>query len=231
MTRFVDTYLPDTIPGYPAEVAPMFSTQLTQVDSGDEEANQRWTHALRSVSIPSGVRDHDSFEALKDHWLVMAGPARTFPFRDPTDFASAPLATVNTTPVIAFDDCSIGVGDGVTKDFQLTKRYTRGSTTYDRVINFPIVSSVLIGMAEPASPAHIASPSLFSPALTWTVTRYGGVVSFNIAPEEGVLISAGFLFDIQVRFEADDTFRGIMRTFGVSGFADIPLQEVRYCQD
>lgn len=227
MARFLDLYLADTIVGYPVDVAPLFSTQLTLVDSGAEQVNQRWRHPLRDISIPQGVRDQDTANALLDHWLLMAGPARTFPWRDPTDFASIALQKVNhvpTSPAIALDDCPLGTGDGVTTEFQLVKRYTRGGNNYDRDIHFPIVSTVLIGVDGVA-------PGAFSPPLSATVSRPGGVVTFNSAPPLGAVLTAGFLFDLQVRFESDDTYRGIMRTFGVSGFADVPLKEVRYCDD
>jgi hypothetical protein len=46
--------------------------------------------------------------------------------------------------------------------------------------------------------------------------------------DDGV-ITAGFLFDVQVRFESDDAFEGILRTYAIGGFADITLIEVRPC--
>jgi len=226
MVRFVDKYLADKIEGWPVEVAPMFSTQIAQVDSGAEQANARWQDALREISIPDGVRNQDTFEALKDHWLVMTGPAHTWPWRDPTDFASVPLTLPNEEPVISRTDVVIGTGDGATTRFRLIKRYDLGSpaTPYDRQICFPVTSSVLIGIDG-------IDPGVLSPGLTWTVSRQGGYIDFSHAPLAGTVITAGFLFDIQVRFQADDTFRGILKTYAVSGFADIPLQEVRYCED
>lgn len=228
MTRFIDEYMSRRVVGYPVDVGPMFSTQLVVVDSGAEQANRRWYNPIRTISIPSGVRDHATFEALKDHWLVMGGPAHTWPWRDPTDFASCPLLEINDVPTIALDDQVIGVGDGGTVEFQLTKTYTVGAQTYVRPINFPIVTSVLIGVDGVAP--ELASP-VESPPLSATVTREGGLVTFSYPPPVGAVLTAGFLFDLQVRFESDDTFRGIMRTFSVSGFADIPLQEVRFCED
>ena len=223
--RFLDVYLSSKIVGYPVDVAPMFSTQITAVDSGAEHTNRRWQHPLRDISIPQGVRDQDTANALLDHWLIMGGPNRTFPWRDPTDFASVPLTQVNHAPVLSRTDCPLGTGDGVTKDFQLTRRYSRGGETYDRPIYLPVVSSVLIGVDGVAPGA--ASPALADP----TVSREGGVVSFATAPHVGAVLTAGFLFDLNVRFESDDTYRSIMRTFGVQGFSEIPLKEVRWCND
>jgi len=224
--RFVDVYLGSRIQGWPVEIAPMFSTQIAQVDSGSEQANQRWQDPLREISIPQGVRDHATFETLKTHWLVMAGPARTWPWRDPTDFASVELDLPNTVPTITRTDQPLGVGDGVTTRFQLVKQYDLGSpaTPYTRQIHFPVLSSVLIGVDG-------VDPSLASPALSYTVAREGGYVDFTTPPGVGAVLTAGFLFDLQVRFEADDTFRAVFRTYGVDGFADIPLREVLFCED
>ena len=231
MARFKDEYLSRRVVGYPVEVSPNFSTQLVAVDSGAEQANRRWLDPLRSINIPDGVRDHATFEDLKAHWLIMGGPAHTWPWRDPTDFASVELEEVNKVPTVAIDDQQLGTGDGVTTDFQLKKRYTSGLFTYDRDIYFPVASTVVVGIAPPGSPLSITPLGDFSPAITFTVSRPGGIVSFSSPPPSGYTLTAGFLFDIQVRYESDDTFRGIMRTLAVSGFADIPLMEVRYCDD
>ena len=65
----------------------------------------------------------------------------------------------------------------------------------------------------------------------WVVSRDGGMVTFFVAPSLGVDITAGYLFDCNVRFESDDTFGGILKNWEVSGFADITLVEVRRCAD
>lgn len=232
MARFIDQYLSRRVVGYPVQVGPKFSTQMAMVDSGAEQVNRRWQHPLRTISLPDGVRDHETFEDIKAHWFVMGGPAHTWPWRDPTDFASVDLEEINVVPTVAFDDQQIGVGDGLTTDFQLVKTYTVGDQTYVRPIEFPVVSSLVFGISEPGSPAVIVPVTGFaSPPTVVTCTRLGGVATFSPAPAVGQVLTAGFLFDIPVRYESDDTFSGIMRTFGVSGFADVPLQEVRYCND
>lgn len=202
----------------------MFSTQIAAVDSGAEQANQRWIDPIRDISIPAGVRDHATFEAIKRHWLAMGGPAKTWPWRDPLDFASVDLAAPNAAPTTSSTDQVIGTGDGSTVAFQLKKAYDVGSpaTPYSRDIQFPVTSTVEVAIDG-------VDPTTLSPAITWGVSRLGGVVTFSSPPGNGLSVTAGFLFDVQVRFADDETFRGIMRTYGVDGFADIPLKEVRYC--
>lgn len=241
MTRFVDKYLSSRIQGWPVNVQPMFSTQLTQVDSGAEQANQRWFDPLRSISIPQGFREFETVEALKRHWLVMKGPAKTWPWRDPTDFASVDLFEPNeasadvlariarTDQPLIDADGNVAEPDGVETTFYLGKRYDAGSPAdaYIRRIYFPVVSTILIGIDG-------TDPATFSPAITATVSRNGGAVTFDTPPpagSPGTSMTWGGLFDIQVRFADDETFAGVFHSAAVGGFADIPLQEVRYCED
>ena len=75
MTRFRDVYAPSEMPGYPCISSPRTSTTITQSSSGAEHANQNWEHPLWRYTLPEAVRTHAAFEAVKAHWLVMAGPA------------------------------------------------------------------------------------------------------------------------------------------------------------
>ena len=152
----------------------------------------------------------------------MRGPLYSFPFRDPLDFASVSLSSPNTVPTITMNDQTIGTGDGTTKVFQLTKQYVTGVQTYTRNIYHPVVSSVLVAIDGEDAEAS-------SPNYDWSVSRTTGEITFEIAPENGAVITAGYLYDVQVRFASDDAFDGIVKTYGVSGYADIELVEVRPC--
>jgi uncharacterized protein (TIGR02217 family) len=220
--RFIDVALDDCVPGYPAFSSPRWSTRIVMVDSGAEQVNQRWEHPLHAYTLPEAVREHEVFEAIHDHWLVMRGPVHTFPFRDPLDFASVALAGPNTAPTVSGLDQVIGTGDGTTLTYQLTKTYTRGPESYTRNVYHPVVSSVVVTVGG-------ADPLTFSPPLTWSVDRLTGGITFDAAPDNGDVIRAGYLYDVEVRFESDEAFDGIVRTFGLGGFADINLIEVRPC--
>lgn len=216
--RFVDSYFPSNIAGYGGEVAPKFSTQLVTVDSGSEQANRRWLDPKREISLPEGVRDHESFQELYNFWMVMSGPFRTWPFRDWLDFATI-VPPCDGPPVTSALDMVFGVGDGVQKDFQLTKTYSlAGVDDYVRQINFPVLSSVAIARAG-------------VPTGAYTLTRPGGVVSFTAAPALGAVLTWGGLFDLQARFMDDDTFSAVSKAFRLDGFSSIPLKEVPYCAD
>lgn len=222
MTRFVDVYMPAQVPGYPCNSEPRFSTTIVTVDSGAEQVNRNWQHPLWRYMLPEAVRDWTVVEALKKHWLVMGGPAQTWPFRDPLDFASIdlPIVPMQSTPAISMLDQVIGTGDGAKTAFQLTKTYSRyGATDYARTITLPVVDSVKVSV-------NGADVSGSNP---WTVSRPGGVVTFTTPPSPGQVVRAGFLFDVEVRFEADDSFASMIRAYNAGGFADLVLLGVRSC--
>lgn len=220
--RFIDQYLSERIPGYPCLSSPRWSTHIQQVDSGAERANQRWQHPLHTFSLPEAIRDQADFEDIHDHWMVMRGPLFTFPFRDPLDFASVPLSNPNFVPVTSGIDQQIGIGDGVTKIFQLTKAYTRGISTYVRNITHPILSTIAVAIDD-------VDTDVLSPSAIYSVGRETGLVEFELPPSPGQVIKAGFLFDVPVRFASDTAFDGIVHTFSVGGFADVELTEIRGC--
>lgn len=222
MTRFIDEYTADEVPGFPCISSPRWSTDMQIVDSGAERANQRWEHPLHSYKLPDAIRNHATYEGIHDHWMVMRGPLHSFPFRDPLDFASVKLGLPNVVPTISGTDQQFGTGDGIVRTFQLQKTYTRGVQTYTRDIFHPIVSTVVITF-------NSVDTGDLSPTAFFTVDRLTGKVTFDEAPPPGVVLKAGFLFDVEVRFGSDDAFDGIVQTYQVSGYADIEFVEIRPC--
>jgi len=222
MTRFIDVYIPDEIPGYPCISSPRWYTDLQRVSSGAERANQEWESPIHTYTLPDAIRKHADIEGLHDHWMAMSGPAYTFPFRDPLDFASASLTRPNFVPTMSRVDQPLGTGDGATRNFQLKKQYTRGSRTTTRNIYHPVVSTILVGYNN-------VDPEVLSPGRFWSVDRLTGIVAFDEPPGSGAVLTWGGLFDVEVRFESDDAFDGVIETYGVSGVADVTLEEVRPC--
>jgi uncharacterized protein (TIGR02217 family) len=88
-------------------------------------------------------------------------------------------------------DQAIGTGDGVKTGFQLLKRYGAAFDPYFRPIRKPVEGSVRVAVAGVERTSG------------WTVDVTTGVVSFSVAPAVGAAVSAGFLFDVPVRFDTD----------------------------
>lgn len=214
--RFIDEYLPACVPGYPCTSAPVFNNIISRAASGAENAKKLWEHPLHSFNLPVKNCTHEILEGLKTHWLIMAGTAKTFPFRDPLDFASIPLLQPNQAPAISDMDQVLGIGNGIQTGFQLIKKYELGSESYSRVIHKPIVASVLVSVNGVNTTA-------------FTVDRLTGEIELTTPPTTGHIVRAGFLFDVEVRFADNDTYAGVMRAYVVSGFEAINLVEVRPC--
>lgn len=217
---FLDVYMPEGVPGYPCVSAPRTNTSIQASAGGNERRNQNWQHPLHTFIMPEGVREWSVVQSLSKMWKITAGPYRSFAWTDPLDFASDDLPVPNPDYEIVptMTDQPLGTGDGFTDSFQLIKRYTYGGETYDRTIHLPVLDTVVI-----------ANNGVLVPSSDYTVTRPGGIVQFDTPPMNGRALTAGFLFDCEVRFESDDAFEGILRTWQAGGFADITLVEVRPC--
>jgi uncharacterized protein (TIGR02217 family) len=219
---FLDIYMPDEIGGYGWVSAPRTKTTIQVTAGGNERRNQEWEHPLHRFVNPEIISrpDQQSLIDLKKHWLVMRGPYYSFPLSDPHDKATidhVPNAIDDDIAVTSIDQ-ALGTGDGFTTQFQMVKRYTRGGQNYDRDIHLPVLSTVLI-----------ANDGVLVDSADYSVSRPGGIVTFDVPPGSGDVLTWGGLFDVEVRFESDDQLEQIMRTWQAAGASDITLIEVRPC--
>lgn len=221
---FVDEYPPPKVMSFLWGSAPRWSTDITTVKSGASARNQNWTSPLMRFTAPQGIRSQEDFEPVKDMWMALGGPAMCFPMRDPLDFASTYLPFADFEPEITAVDQAIGVGDGNTSAFQITKAYRFGTAQLLRPIWLPVVTTVVVAIN-----GHDPGDGTDGGPYTWGVSRPGGVVQFDQPVMSGAVVSAGYLYDVQARFEADDTFEGIVNSYKIAGFADLSFVEERGC--
>jgi uncharacterized protein (TIGR02217 family) len=228
---FIDEYLPAEAQGLPCMSAPRFSTRITLAKSGDEARNQNWYSPLRRFSLPEAVGDQDTFEQVLTFWLNTGGPFATWPFRDPFEFASCALSEANVEPDYTAGDQLLGVGNGTTTQWQLTKVRPLGGASsgysYTRTISLPILSTIEIeidGYAPADCPEEQGGPYTVV-----SITRPGGLVTITPPIKAGVAATWGGLFDTEVRFEGDDSFDQVMHSFSTTGSAPLNFVEVRRC--
>ena len=109
--------------------------------------------------------------------------------------------------------CGLGQGDGAASAFQLIKYYGEGSDPQVRRITRPVTGSVRVA---------VGGVELVS---GWQVGELGQVI-FDTPPADGAILSAGFAFDVPVRFEQDSLDVG-GETYAAGDVASVPLVEVR----
>lgn len=219
MDGFIDLYLPATILRAKFTGAPRTSTTIGVASLGTEQRNRNWVKPLVRLSNPECIACHETIEDLHDHWMVTDGPHLTFPMRNPYDFASVRLQAPGRIPTLSPVDQLLGTGDGVEDTFNFRKTYTRGAFTKTHTLVLPVESTVRVA---------IDAVEIFSPA-DFSIDREAGTITLSSPAALGELVTAGFLYDHLVRFEADDTFEQILTAFEVDGVAGLSLWEVRPC--
>lgn len=160
-------------------------TDVVRLASGAESRNTRWSQSRRRWEIGGAAMRTDVAHDLIAFFEARRGRAYGFRFRDPVDWKScAPGQAVSA------GDQPLGVGDAEATEFQLVKRYASGSAWAERRIAKPAIGSVVVAVdGEPAS--------------GFAVDHATGVVTFDDPPGEGAVLTAGFEFDVPVRFDAD----------------------------
>lgn len=113
-------------------------------------------------------------------------------------------------------DQTIGLGDGVTKTWPLSKSYRSGLARYTRPIKKPVLGSVQVALGG----------DLLQEGLHFEVDFAYGRILFDHAPAEGTEITAGFEFDVPVRFDTDEIQTSV-ENFQAGTVPHVPVIEVR----
>ncbi|WP_420140898.1 DUF2460 domain-containing protein, partial [Sphingomonas sp.] len=206
MRAFDDVTFPIAI-GRTASAEPGFSTAVVTSTAGFEQRNADWAQGRMRFDAGPGVRSESDMQALLAFFRARRGRARGFRFRDPFDDSSNGMAGEP-----GFDDVVIGTGDGVRTRFPLIKAYGADEPERRRITR-PVAGSVRIGIDGVQR-------------LTGWRLEEGGVIAFHVAPAAGMAVTAGFRFDVPVRFEQDQL--SVSRAAVTAGEApSVPLIELR----
>ena len=205
---FHEVRFPDNI-SRGARGGPERRTQIVELASGAEERNASWANSRRRYDVAYGIRRADDLAAVVAFFEARNGRLHGFRFKDWADFKSClPSQTPGPT------NQPIGTGNGAATLFQLTKRYTSGAQSWTRAITKPVAGTVNIALN--------GTPQVSG----WSVSTATGLVTFGAAPGAGVAITAGFEFDVPVRFDTDalDVTLDLER---LGSITSIPLLELR----
>ena len=205
---FHEVRFPDNI-SRGARGGPERRTQVVELASGDEERNASWANSRRRYDVAYGIRRADDLAAVVAFFEARNGRLHGFRYKDWADYKSAlPSQAITAT------DQQIGTGTGSLQTFQLAKRYTSGPQTWVRTITKPVTGTVRValGTVEQLS--------------GWTLDATTGVIIFTAAPAGGVIVRAGFEFDVPVRFDSD-TLDVTLYFERLGSITAIPLLEIR----
>ncbi len=179
-------------------------TEILTLASGREVRNAVWANARRRWDVGSAISDLAGLYELVSFFEARKGRLHGFRFRDPMDHTSAPPGVA-----VSSEDQIIGTGDDVRSRFKLRKDY--GGTL--RAISKPVVTSLRVGIDG------------VEPNTGWSFDPEVGEIVFDVPPETGAIISAGFEFDCAVRFESDQ-MQAVVEAFGAGRVASLALVEL-----
>jgi uncharacterized protein (TIGR02217 family) len=202
---------------YPANLSfgstggPERRTEIVTLANGFEERNTSWADSLHRYDAGSGLRSLDDLSALIAFFEARKGPLYGFRWKDWSDYKSG-LPSQATTET----DTEIGRGDGVTAVFQLQKVYLSGPSSYSRPITKPVAGTVKVAVA--------GLPKVEGTEFTYDETT--GLLTFAFPPDIDALVTAGFEFDVPVRFDTDRISVSVA-SFQAGEVPDVPVVEVR----
>ena len=179
-------------------------TEIATLGSGFERRSTPWAEGRRRYLIGAGLRSLDDMAALTAFFEARRGRLYGFRFRDFADFKScAPGEAVAAT------DQRIGTGDGTRRMYRLTKVYG----DHERRITKPVEGSVRMAVNGVETTA-------------FALDHATGEATLASPPTAGAVVTAGFVFDTPVRFDADRV-EVTLESFGAGRMAAMPLIEVR----
>ena len=191
-----------------ARGGPERRTDVVTLASGREERNSRWARSRRRYNAGYGVKSRAGMQDVLAFFEERRGRLHSFLWRDGLDYSSN--GTASPTPL----DQVLGIGDGSRTGFQLRKRYGAAFDPYERVITKPVAGTVRVAVAGSELGAG-----------AFAVDPVTGEVALSVAAGDGEPVTAGFLFDVPVRFDTDH-LDVELTSFDAAEAPAIPLIEV-----
>jgi uncharacterized protein (TIGR02217 family) len=198
---------------FPLEIAlaasggPERRTEIVTLGSGYEERNARWFNSRRKYDAGWGVKSLTHLQTMVAFFEERRGRLHGFRFRDRLDNASCLPALTPT-----MNDQIIGEGDSVKTSFQLVKTYGTLFDPYLREITKPVDGSVQVAVDGVSKP--------------FTCDFSTGLITLQTPPVMGAVISAGYRFDVPVRFDSDKLDVNLT-SFAAGRIPNIPLIEIK----
>ncbi|MHC1549694.1 phage distal tail protein, Rcc01695 family [Phyllobacterium sp. K27] len=208
MADFHDVRFPAAV-SFGATGGPEWRNEIVPLTSGFEQRNARWSQSRRHYDAGTGLRSLADLEEVMAFFEARRGSLHAFRFRDPFDHLSCKSGQT-ITPA----DQPIGLGNGRNAVFQLVKRYGE----HVRPITKVAKDSVRIAVAGVEQ----------REAVDFVVELITGKIIFQPGriPKLDAKVSAGFGFDVPVRFDTDRLMISL-KSFSAGDIPSIPIIEVK----
>ena len=193
---------------YGTEGGPGYDTAIIETASGAEHRVARHAAARHVYDAAHNVRTVQAITDVLNFYHARRGAAASFRYKDWGDYATTASACTHEGSTVTNLDEVIGQGDAIETQFQLRKAYQDDAFGVTRTITLPIESSVVIAVAG----VGLASG--------WSVNETTGIVTFSSAPSGE--ITAGFEFDVKVRFAKEVDTQGLRRAIQAHEMHEIP---------
>jgi uncharacterized protein (TIGR02217 family) len=185
-------------------------TEIVKLASGFEHRSTAWAHGRRRYDAGVGLRSLDDIHETLAFFEARRGRLYGFRWRDWADHKSCKPSEEPTSL-----DCLMGYGDGATRSFSLCKTYDSGGERYTRPIVKPVAGTVRVAIGG----SELATGDFVVDTTTGTVT-------FGDAPGPETSVTAGFFYDVPVRFDTD-RIEVNLAAFEAGAIPSIPIVEVR----
>jgi uncharacterized protein (TIGR02217 family) len=158
-----------------------FNTNIIETKNGREQRISNRTSAKMTYNIVRGIETKADLDYIMKLFRITKGSGIGFRFKDWLDYSA--------------NNQIVGIGNGIDKVFQLVKLYIiivdEQSIVYSRKIIKPVEGTVNISINDIAVSNGIS------------INYRNGQITFDSAPAEDDVVTAGFEFDVPVRFDSD----------------------------
>lgn len=183
-------------------------TDIVELRGGGEERNSVWANSRRKYEAGFGMRSMDDLHAVLAFFESRKGRLHGFRWKDWSDYKSG----LPNKPVSPLDQ-TLGVGNGSLREFQLQKIYGDAYGSWTRLIKKPVSGTIRAALDG-------AETSAFS------LNSTTGLLTLEEPPANGVRVTAGFEFDVPVRF-LNDSISVNVEVYLTGEIPDISVIEIR----
>lgn len=184
--------------------------EIALLSNGFESRNARWRNARRRFDAGLGIKSAQDLYKLVAFFEARHGSLYGFRFKDPIDHLSCEYGQA-----VSSIDQQICVGDGLTNTFQLLKTYGDLGGASQREIQKPIDGTIRVAI----NGVEISN-------VDFEADYTNGKVTFSEPPATAAIITAGYEFEVPVRFDLERLDINLS-TFHAGHIPSIPLLEIK----